>query len=159
MSDSLRPYGLQPPRLLRPWDFSGKSTGMGCHFLLQGTFLTQGLNPGLPHCRRMLYPLSHQGSPRKSLGSFTFFFLTYSKTSLYFSSVLNVSLSPDLTHIFLLIPFGAYLSIFKNYKVTVYTLQFYCSLRATVHTNTLTPVRPHTLTHKTDLEQLTLTSL
>ena len=36
---------------------------MGCHCLLQGLFLTQGSNPGLPHCRQMLYPLSHQGSP------------------------------------------------------------------------------------------------
>jgi len=54
--------------------------------------------------------------------------LTYSKTSLYFSSVLNVSLSPDLTHIFLLIPFWAYLSIFKNCKVTLYTQQFYFKL-------------------------------
>ena len=44
-------------------NFSGKSTGVGCHFLLQGIFLTQGLNPGLPHCRQMLYWLSCQGSP------------------------------------------------------------------------------------------------
>ena len=36
---------------------------MGCHFLLQGIFLTQGLNPGLLHCRQILYHLSHQGSP------------------------------------------------------------------------------------------------
>ena len=36
---------------LPPWDFPGKSTGVGCHFLLQGIFPTQGLNPGLPHCR------------------------------------------------------------------------------------------------------------
>ena len=43
--------------------FPGKSTGVGCHFLLQGIFPTQGLNPGLPHCRQMLYHLSHQGSP------------------------------------------------------------------------------------------------
>ena len=34
MSDSLRPHGLQPSRLLRPWDFPGKSTGVGCHCLL-----------------------------------------------------------------------------------------------------------------------------
>ena len=34
---------------------------MGCHFLLQGIFLTQGSNPGLPHCRQTLYRLSHQG--------------------------------------------------------------------------------------------------
>ena len=38
--------------------------GVGCHFLLQGIFLTQGLNLGLQHCRRMLYPLIPQGSPR-----------------------------------------------------------------------------------------------
>ena len=36
---------------------------MGCHFLLQGIFPTQESNPGLPHCRQTLYPLSHQGSP------------------------------------------------------------------------------------------------
>ena len=34
---------------------------MGCHFLLQGIFLTQGLNSGLPHCRQTLYRLNHQG--------------------------------------------------------------------------------------------------
>ena len=62
MSDSLRPHGLQPPRLLHPWDFPDKSTEVRCHFLLQGIFPTQGLNPGLPHCGQMLYPLSHQGS-------------------------------------------------------------------------------------------------
>ena len=39
-----------------------KSTGVGCHFLLQGIFPTQGSNPGLLHCRQMLYCLSHQGS-------------------------------------------------------------------------------------------------
>ena len=37
MSDSVRPHGLQPTRLLRPWDFPGKSTGVGCHRLLQLT--------------------------------------------------------------------------------------------------------------------------
>ena len=63
VSDSLRPHGLQPTRLLSPWDFPGKSTGVGCHCLLQGIFPTQGSNPGLPHCRQTLYPLSHQGSP------------------------------------------------------------------------------------------------
>ena len=62
VSDSLWPHGLQPTRLLHPWDFPGKSTGMGWHFLLQGIFSTQGSNPGLPHCRQMLYHLSHQGS-------------------------------------------------------------------------------------------------
>ena len=54
MSDSLRPHGLQPTRLLRPQDSPGRNTGVGCHFLLQGIFPTQGLNPGLPHCRQTL---------------------------------------------------------------------------------------------------------
>ena len=39
VSDSLRPHELQPTRLLCPWDFPGKSTGVGCHFLLQGAGL------------------------------------------------------------------------------------------------------------------------
>ena len=56
--NSLRPHGLQPTRLLSPWNFPGKSTGVGCHFLLQGIFPTQGLNPGLPRCRQTLYRLS-----------------------------------------------------------------------------------------------------
>ena len=62
VSDSSRPHGLSPTRLLRPWDFPGKSTGVGCHFLLQEIFLTQGSNPCLPHCRQTLYCLNHQGS-------------------------------------------------------------------------------------------------
>ena len=43
-------------------DSPGKNTGLGCHALLQGIFPTQGLNPGLPHCRWILCHLSHQGS-------------------------------------------------------------------------------------------------
>ena len=54
-SDSVRPHGLQPARLLCPWGFPGKNTGVGCHALLQGIFLTQGSNPNLLHCRRVLY--------------------------------------------------------------------------------------------------------
>ena len=63
VSDSLQPQGLQPARLLCPWDSPGKNTRVGCHSLLQGTFPTQGSNPGLPLCRWILYQLSHQGSP------------------------------------------------------------------------------------------------
>ena len=44
MSNSLRPHGLQPARLLCPWDTQGKNTGVGCHFLLQGIFPTQALD-------------------------------------------------------------------------------------------------------------------
>ena len=48
------PHGLLLARLLRPWDSPGKNNGVGCHFLLQGIFPTQGLNPGLPHWRQTL---------------------------------------------------------------------------------------------------------
>ena len=57
------PWIVACTKLLCPWDFQGKNTGVGCHFLLQGTFLTQGSNPGLSHSRQTLYHLSHQGSP------------------------------------------------------------------------------------------------
>ena len=50
--------------------FSRQDTGVGCHSLLQGTFLTQGSNPGLPHCRQILYHLSHLGSKRRFSVSF-----------------------------------------------------------------------------------------
>ena len=70
------------PTLGTPWtiacqaplstEFSRNSTGVGCHFFLQGIFLTQGLNSGLLHCRQILHPLSYQGSP--------LFFLGYVKT-------------------------------------------------------------------------------
>ena len=45
-------------------DSLGKDTGVGCHALLLGIFPTQGLNPGPPYCRRILYHLSHKLSPR-----------------------------------------------------------------------------------------------
>ena len=47
MSDSLRPHGLWPTKLLCPQDSPGKNTGVGCHAVLQGIFLTQGLNLSL----------------------------------------------------------------------------------------------------------------
>ena len=49
-------------RLLCSWNFPGNSPGVDCHFLLQGIFPTQGSNPGLPHCRQMLYCLSQKDS-------------------------------------------------------------------------------------------------
>ena len=66
MSDSVQLYGLQPTMPLYLWDSPGKNTGAGCHPLLQRIFPTQGLNPGLLHCRQVLYHLSHQGSPTKN---------------------------------------------------------------------------------------------
>ena len=58
VSEPLQPWGLQPARLLCPWDSPGKNTGVGCHFLLQRIFQIQGSNPhleGLQHCRWILY--------------------------------------------------------------------------------------------------------
>ena len=65
VSSSLYPDALQPARLLCPWDFPGKNTRMGCHFLLQGIFLTPGLNPRLLHWQADSLPVSHLGSPVK----------------------------------------------------------------------------------------------
>ena len=59
MSDSLRPHGLYSP-----WNSPGQNTGVGSLSLLQGIFPTQGSNSGLPHCRLILYQLSHKGSLR-----------------------------------------------------------------------------------------------
>ena len=63
MSNSLWPHGLYSP-----WNSPGQNTGVGSLSLLQGIFPTQGSNPGLPHCRRILYQLSHKGSPWTTLG-------------------------------------------------------------------------------------------
>ena len=76
----LRPHGLQPTRLLNPWDSSGKSTRVGCHFLLQGIFLTQGSSL---YCRQILYQLSHEA--RLSISSL------FSPRRLYVSRNLSVS--------------------------------------------------------------------
>ena len=59
LSDSLQPHGLYSP-----WNSPGQNTGVGSLSLFQGIFPTEGSNPGLPHCRWILYHLSHQGSPR-----------------------------------------------------------------------------------------------
>ena len=53
---------LQPASFLCPWDSPGKNTGVGCHFLLQGIFPTQGLNLCLLHWQKVSLPLSHQGN-------------------------------------------------------------------------------------------------
>ena len=57
----------KPTTLLHPQDFSGKSTGVGCRFLFQRIFLTQGLNPGLQHCRQTLLPSEPPGKSRALL--------------------------------------------------------------------------------------------
>ena len=62
MSGSLRPHGLYSP-----WNSPGQNTGVGSLSLLQGIFQTQGLNPGLLHCRWILYQQSHKGSPSRKI--------------------------------------------------------------------------------------------
>ena len=59
VSDSLRPQGLYSP-----WNPPGQDTGVGSLSLLQEIFPTQGSNPGLPHCKWIIYQLGHKGSPR-----------------------------------------------------------------------------------------------
>ena len=56
VSDFLWPHGLYSP-----WNSPGQNTGVGSLSLLQRIFPTRRLNPGLPHCRRILYQLSYQG--------------------------------------------------------------------------------------------------
>ena len=57
------PMECSPPGPSVYGDSPGKNTGVACHALLQGIFPNQGLNPSLPHCRWLLYHLSHQGVP------------------------------------------------------------------------------------------------
>ena len=72
MSNSVQDHGLQPARLLCPWDSLGKNTGVDCYASLQRTFLTQGLKPGLLHCRQMLYPWATGEAPALTIwGAYT----------------------------------------------------------------------------------------
>ena len=59
VSNSLQPHGLY-----NPWNSPGQNTGVGSLSLLQRIFPTQGSNPGLLHCRQILYQMSHKGSQR-----------------------------------------------------------------------------------------------
>ena len=61
------PTLCKPTDLYSPWNSPSQNTGVGSLSLLQGISSTQGSNTGLPHCRRILYQLSHKGSPENSL--------------------------------------------------------------------------------------------
>ena len=63
VSDSWDPMDCSPPSYSVHGDSAGQNTGVGSLSLLQRIFPTQESNPGLPHCRQILYQLSHQGSP------------------------------------------------------------------------------------------------
>ena len=61
------PMDCSPPGSSVHGDSPGKNTGVGCHALLQGIFPTQEPNPGLLHCRQILYHLSQLGTPKKGM--------------------------------------------------------------------------------------------
>ena len=63
-SGSVKLNSFWPHELYSPWNSPGQNTGVDSLSLFQGIFPTQGSSPGLPHCRQILYQLSHQGSPR-----------------------------------------------------------------------------------------------
>ena len=63
-SHSVVSASLWPHRLCSPWNSPGQNTGVGSPSLLQGIVPTQGSHLGLPHCRRILYQLSHKGRPQ-----------------------------------------------------------------------------------------------
>ena len=62
-SHSLQSHGLQPARLLCPWDFPGKNTGIDCHLLLQGISLSQGSNPLSPVLAGRFFSTEPIGKP------------------------------------------------------------------------------------------------
>ena len=62
-SHSVMSSSLWPHELNSPWNSPGQDTGVGILSLLRGIFPIQGSNPGFPHCRQILYQLSHKGSP------------------------------------------------------------------------------------------------
>ena len=91
VSDSFRPLGLHSP-----WDSPGQNTGMGSLSLLLSIFPTQGSNPGLQNCRRILYYLRHKGSPTASSKDLLTGALNLGCTE--FPRAFEISPSPGCTH-------------------------------------------------------------
>ena len=83
MSNSFQPHGLEPTRFLCPWNSPGQNAGVGCHFLLQGIFLTQRFNLSPLNYRQILYHLNNQGS-RKGI-------LITSNQAITNKAVINIS--------------------------------------------------------------------
>ena len=81
-------HRLQPARLLCPWDFPGKNIGVGCQFLLQGIFPTQGLKTHLLPWQADSSPQSHQGSPCKLI-NVIYSNVTYMYLALYNGQYFN----------------------------------------------------------------------
>ena len=96
VSDSVTEWTVAP-RLLCPWDYPGKNTEVGCHFLLQGISLIQGSNPQSPALKMCSLPVSHQGRPYTLVScplSFTSLSLNISVKCLILSQHLLLSLPP-----------------------------------------------------------------
>ena len=89
------------PWIYSPWNSPGQSTGVGSRFLPQGIFPAQGLNPDLPHCRWILYQLSHQGRPFYTLIKL-YYIKSSERSSLFTGPGLNSSppeaMDPSVIH-------------------------------------------------------------
>ena len=76
VSNCLQPCGLKLTRLLCPWDFPGKNTGVGCHFLLPGIFPTQGSNPlSSPASAGKFFTTVPPGKPVCAVASFIYIYV------------------------------------------------------------------------------------
>ena len=100
VSDSLEPHGLQPTRLLRPWDFPGKSTGVGCISFSRGVFPTQGSNLSLLHWQADSLPLSHQRSPHPA---FTLYKCLNISIFVYVTNCQSIAFNDCISYLMLLI--------------------------------------------------------
>ena len=93
MSNFLQSVNCSLPGSSAHGILQARITGVGCHFFPQGAFPNQGLNPGLPHCRQILYCLSHHESPREVREEIdeknVLIFATYSKITWNFSQYLS----------------------------------------------------------------------
>ena len=113
MSDSLRPHGPYPTRLLCPWDSPHKNTGVVCHFLLQGIFLIQESNHVFHvSCieRRVLYHWQHLGSPIMEIDRYIYIYIFDYWLHEHFLIIGNM----NITHVFIQNLIDSYLVI--NYS-------------------------------------------
>ena len=135
-------------RLLHPWDFLGKSTGVGCHFLLQGIFPTQGSNPGLLHCRQTLYRLSHQG--RLYLINISFFpHYCISCTWITIVSIFLPILSLEFNLVLHLASYLIFLHSFNTYPLYLYYKLIYINSSSVQSNHSVMSysLRPHEPQH------------
>ena len=127
--------------------FPGKDTGVGCHFLLQGIFPTQGLNPGFLHCRQILYGLSYKGSPYSFKYVFIAFFNVCSFLSehLLYMGLLSVQLAIGLlctrhsSRLCLIIFSDICMCVSEGYSHLHFHLTSVCSPSSALFSASLTP--------------------